>query len=220
MALLATAGTWGARLGRSASPSSPTPFARKQLEQSRFALALEGLDLGGFNQRVVLRWSRLRSVGGGGGIFVRHPLHTRRGILVAVIGCCQPLLRAAAARGAEPDATGGRAPSSSTRPARRGPLDHNRQAAYVHVLADPVTSVLAIVALLGRAAEVYWLDPVVGIVGRGHRALVVGLLATRRGSCSTPTSTEGAKGGAVAAARRRRARRRRHVWRVVRPASP
>ena len=44
--------------------------------------------------------------------------------------------------------------------------DHNLRAAYLHVLADALTSVLAIVALL--AAKYYganWLDPFMGIVG-------------------------------------------------------
>ncbi len=44
--------------------------------------------------------------------------------------------------------------------------DHNLRAAYLHVLADALTSVLAIVALLlGRAYGWIWLDPVMGIVG-------------------------------------------------------
>jgi len=44
--------------------------------------------------------------------------------------------------------------------------DHNLRAAYLHVLADALTSVLAIVALL--AAKFYglnWLDPFMGFVG-------------------------------------------------------
>ena len=44
--------------------------------------------------------------------------------------------------------------------------DHNLRAAYLHVLADALTSVLAIIALL--AAKYYglnWLDPFMGIVG-------------------------------------------------------
>ena len=44
--------------------------------------------------------------------------------------------------------------------------DHNLRAAYVHVLADALTSVLAIVALAGGALlGIKWLDPVMGIVG-------------------------------------------------------
>jgi cation diffusion facilitator family transporter len=44
--------------------------------------------------------------------------------------------------------------------------DHNLRAAYLHVIADALTSVLAIVALLaGKLAGWTWLDPVMGIVG-------------------------------------------------------
>lgn len=44
--------------------------------------------------------------------------------------------------------------------------DNNLRAAYLHVLADALTSVLAIVALLlGRAYGWFWADPMMGIVG-------------------------------------------------------
>jgi cation diffusion facilitator family transporter len=44
--------------------------------------------------------------------------------------------------------------------------DHNLRAAYVHVLADALTSVMAIVALLaGKYLGAQWLDPVMGLVG-------------------------------------------------------
>ncbi|WP_348731473.1 CDF family Co(II)/Ni(II) efflux transporter DmeF [Rheinheimera texasensis] len=44
--------------------------------------------------------------------------------------------------------------------------DHNRRAAYFHVLADALTSVLAIAALLaGKYAGWNWMDPIMGIVG-------------------------------------------------------
>jgi cation diffusion facilitator family transporter len=44
--------------------------------------------------------------------------------------------------------------------------DHNLRAAYLHVLADALTSVLAIAALLtGRFFGWTWMDPVMGIVG-------------------------------------------------------
>jgi cation diffusion facilitator family transporter len=46
--------------------------------------------------------------------------------------------------------------------------DHNMRAAYVHVLADAATSLLAIGALsLGLVYGYSWLDPVVGLVGAG-----------------------------------------------------
>jgi cation diffusion facilitator family transporter len=44
--------------------------------------------------------------------------------------------------------------------------DHNLQAAYVHVLADAFTSVLAIAALLlGKYLGWWWMDPAMGLVG-------------------------------------------------------
>ncbi len=44
--------------------------------------------------------------------------------------------------------------------------DHNLRAAYMHVLADALTSLLAIVALLaGKFWGWNWLDPMMGIVG-------------------------------------------------------
>lgn len=47
-----------------------------------------------------------------------------------------------------------------------GSKDNNLRAAYLHVLADALTSVLAIVALVaGRWAGWVWLDPLMGIVG-------------------------------------------------------
>jgi cation diffusion facilitator family transporter len=44
--------------------------------------------------------------------------------------------------------------------------DHNLRAAYLHVLADALTSLLAILALLAaRFFDAVWLDPAIGVVG-------------------------------------------------------
>ncbi len=46
------------------------------------------------------------------------------------------------------------------------PPDHNLHSAYLHVLADTLTSVLAVVALLsGKFLGYGWMDPVMGILG-------------------------------------------------------
>lgn len=46
--------------------------------------------------------------------------------------------------------------------------DHNLQAAYLHVLADALTSVLAIVALFtGKYLDWVWMDAIMGVVGAG-----------------------------------------------------
>jgi cation diffusion facilitator family transporter len=44
--------------------------------------------------------------------------------------------------------------------------DHNLKAAYLHVLTDAMTSVLAIIALLAaKYLDLIWMDPLMGIVG-------------------------------------------------------
>jgi cation diffusion facilitator family transporter len=49
-----------------------------------------------------------------------------------------------------------------------GAVDNNMRAAYVHVLADAATSVLALAALTaGLFYGIRWLDPLVGIIGAG-----------------------------------------------------
>ena len=56
--------------------------------------------------------------------------------------------------------------------------DLNLRSAYVHVIADAATSVLAVLALIGgKVWGASWLDPVMGIVGAGLVAVwAVGLL--------------------------------------------
>ncbi|MBV2149448.1 CDF family Co(II)/Ni(II) efflux transporter DmeF [Sphingobium sp. AS12] len=50
--------------------------------------------------------------------------------------------------------------------AKHGHADNNLRAAYVHVLTDALTSVLAIAALLaGRYLGWWWMDPAVGLLG-------------------------------------------------------
>lgn len=50
--------------------------------------------------------------------------------------------------------------------APHGQRDNNLRAAYLHVMADALTSVMAIAALIaGRSYGWTWLDPVIGIVG-------------------------------------------------------
>jgi cation diffusion facilitator family transporter len=50
--------------------------------------------------------------------------------------------------------------------AKHGHSDHNLRSAYLHVLADALTSLLAIFALLAaKYFGLYWMDPMMGIVG-------------------------------------------------------
>jgi cation diffusion facilitator family transporter len=68
--------------------------------------------------------------------------------------------------------SGLRSPTGRSPPRTRGGSAHdhdlNLRAAYMHVLADAFTSILAITALTGGKFFGWgWLDPVVGIVGSG-----------------------------------------------------
>ena len=71
----------------------------------------------------------------------------REAIIVAILGLIVNLLSAYILHGGHND-------------------DHNIKAAYLHVLADALTSIAAITALTaGIIWKVYWLDSVIGIVG-------------------------------------------------------
>jgi cation diffusion facilitator family transporter len=59
-------------------------------------------------------------------------------------------------------------PAAAGKPAapKAGTMDWNMRAAYIHILADALTSLLAIIALsLGYWAGIWYLDPLVGVVG-------------------------------------------------------
>jgi cation diffusion facilitator family transporter len=56
--------------------------------------------------------------------------------------------------------------TAATRAGHPAPADHNLRAAYLHVLTDALTSVLAIAALaFGALFGWQWLDPAIGILG-------------------------------------------------------
>ncbi len=53
-------------------------------------------------------------------------------------------------------------------PIDAGTLDFNLRAAYIHIMADAFTSVLAITALLlGKYAGLWYFDPMMGLIGAG-----------------------------------------------------
>jgi cation diffusion facilitator family transporter len=57
------------------------------------------------------------------------------------------------------------APRPATKP-QAGTIDFNLRAAYIHIIADALTSVLAILALaLGKWADLWFFDPAMGLVG-------------------------------------------------------
>lgn len=96
--------------------------------------------------------------------------------------------------------------------------DHNLRAAYLHVLADALTSVFAIIALLaGKLFGWIWMDAIMGIVGAG----VIGRwsygLVRDTGALLLDGAVEGTTGTAVKTAIERDADNRvadLHVWDV------
>ncbi len=86
-------------------------------------------------------------------------VHYAEALFVAVIGLAVNVASAALLRG------------SHGHDEQDRHQDHNLRAAYIHVLADAATSVLAIIALAsGLIFGTAWADPLVGIVG----AVVIG----------------------------------------------
>lgn len=121
--------------------------------------------LGGFASAVALAVVALVMAGTSVERFFRPlTIQFNQAILVAVIGLAVNLASAALLRG--PHGSGDQAGPGHEHAAHSHHHDHNLRAAYLHVVADALTSVLAIVALLaGKLAGYVWLDPVMGLVG-------------------------------------------------------
>ncbi|WP_316347032.1 CDF family Co(II)/Ni(II) efflux transporter DmeF [Desulfuromonas acetoxidans] len=99
-----------------------------------------------------------------------HPnaIHFNEALLVAVIGLIVNLASAAMLH------AGGEDHGHDHHHGHSHHHDHNLKAAYLHVIADALTSVTAIVALLcGKYFGWMWLDPAMGIVG----AVIIGIWA-------------------------------------------
>jgi len=93
-------------------------------------------------------------------------IHYDQALLVAAIGLAVNLLSAAILDARSGGITAGRHGHENGGAHRHADL--NLKSAYLHVLADALTSVLAIAALLAaRQLGWNWLDPAAGIVGAG-----------------------------------------------------
>ena len=133
-------------------------FARTQASNARFSFGTGKIGvLGGFTSAVVLSIvAFLMAIDSVRRLFVPLEIHFNEAIGIACVGLLVHLLCAALLAGQHHE---------------HGHSHHedlNLRAAYVHVLADAFTSVLAITALTGGKFFGWaWLDPVVGIVGSG-----------------------------------------------------
>ncbi|PZP62207.1 MAG: cation transporter [Delftia acidovorans] len=134
-------------------------YARKHASNRRFSFGTGKLgDLGGFASAVVLALIALL-IGWESFLRFQSPvtIDFREAIMVAVVGLivnlvCAWLLKDDHHHGHDHGHASGK--------------DQNLRAAYVHVLADALTSVLAIAALVfGSLYGWLWLDPAIGVVG-------------------------------------------------------
>lgn len=167
MALLADGwhmGTHVAALGISAFAYW---YARKHANDPRFAFGAWKVGvLAGFASAIILGLVALYMVYESV-VRLLNPVPIRYGdaILVAVVGLAVNLLSAWLLRGHDHAHHGHGHPHDEGHGHAHG-HDLNLRAAYLHVLADALTSVLAIIALLGgRYFGWGFLDPVMGIVG-------------------------------------------------------
>jgi cation diffusion facilitator family transporter len=99
-------------------------------------------------------------------LFLPLVIHYNQAIGIAAVGLVVNLLSAFLLRDSHHPGDGLGHGSHSDPHSHSHDQDINLKAAYIHVLADAATSVLAIIALTaGKLWGAAWLDPVMGIVG-------------------------------------------------------
>ena len=139
-------------------------LSRKHSSNAQFTFGTGKIGvLGGFSSAVVLAMIALLMAGESAHrLFVPLTIHFNEAIGVASLGLLVNLSCALLLKDTSHHHHDGHSHAADHR------HDLNLRAAYVHVLADAFTSVLAIIALTGgKFAGWSWLDPIMGIVGSG-----------------------------------------------------
>ena len=173
MALLADGWHMGTHVAALAIAVFAYRYARRHAEDVRFTFGTGKVGvLGGFASAVALAVvAGLMAVESVSRFFTRPAIRFDQALLVAAVGLAVNVASAAILWGGS---AGGAAHEHGGAHEHGAAHDHNLKAAYLHVMADALTSVLAIVALsLGKLRGWVWLDPVMGIVG----SVIVGLWA-------------------------------------------
>ncbi|EJM17693.1 cation diffusion facilitator family transporter [Pseudomonas sp. GM18] len=166
MALLADGFHMATHAGALGIAAAAYSFARRHANNSRFSFGTGKVgDLAGFASAVVLG---LVSLGIAGESIVRLFQPTTvaftEATIIAVVGLAVNVVSVLLLAGN--DGHHGHHHDHSHDHGHHHHHDNNLRSAYIHVLADALTSVLAIAALLaGRYLGWVWLDPVIGIVG-------------------------------------------------------
>jgi cation diffusion facilitator family transporter len=138
--------------------------ARRYARDSRFAFGTWKIEiLGGFTSAILLMGvAALMVVGSVERILSPQSIHYQEAMIVATVGLVVNVVCALILGGAQDH----HHDHHREERAHRHHHDMNLKSAYVHVIADAATSVLAIVALAGGWIYGWsWLDPVMGIVG-------------------------------------------------------
>ncbi len=154
--------------------------ARRYARDPRFAFGTWKIEvLAGYTSAVFLMGiAALMVFGSVERVVAPQPIHYQQAMVVATLGLAVNLLCVFILGGAHDHGGGGHGHHDHGHDHGGGHDHHghdlNLKSAYVHVIADAATSVLAIVALAGGWLYGWsWLDPVMGIVG----AIVVALWA-------------------------------------------
>jgi cation diffusion facilitator family transporter len=142
-------------------------FARQHARSSRFSFGTGKFgDLAAFSSAIILGLIAVQ-IAYESALRLIHPVPIAYGeaISVAVLGLGVNLISAWLLRDKHDHGHHGH-DHSHDHPSGHHHRDNNLRAAYVHVLADAATSVLAIAALvIAMYSQWVWTDPVVGIVG-------------------------------------------------------
>lgn len=139
--------------------------ARRYSNDPRFAFGTWKIEiLGGFASAIfLLGVAALMIFGSVERIFSPRPIHYQEAIVVAVIGLAVNIVCALILGNAHHGHHHSDEHQEHSHPHHH---DLNLKSAYLHVIADAATSVLAIIALAGGWLYGWsWLDPVMGIVG-------------------------------------------------------
>lgn len=140
-------------------------YAREHAQSSRYAFGTGKVNvLGGFASAIALATVALFMIlESSERFFNPQEIHFNESIMVAIFGLSINLLSALLLKDHHHDH---HSHHHSHETHEHHHEDHNLRAAYIHVLADALTSFLAIFALLaGKLYAYHWLDPVMGIVG-------------------------------------------------------
>lgn len=147
-------------------------YARRHATNPRYSFGTGKVSaLGGFASAVALAVvALLMGMESVGRLISPERIQFDQAILVAVIGLMVNLVSAQVLHGAEdhhPDNHHAH-PDPHDAADHDQAHDHNLRAAYLHVLADALTSVLAIIALVaGKLIGWVWMDALMGLVGAG-----------------------------------------------------